>query len=80
MFNNPNSGIAYIQIFNVVSGSVTLGTTTPTYVIPIPASASANVEFTNGIAHGTAISAAVTTTATGSTALATALVGFFVYK
>jgi hypothetical protein len=80
MFNNPNAGVAYIQIFNVVSGSVTLGTTTPTYVIPIPGAASANVEFTIGIAHGTAISAAVTTTATGSTALGAALTGFFVYK
>jgi hypothetical protein len=80
MFNNPNAAVMYIQIFNIASGSVTLGTTTPTYVVPIPAGASANVEFANGIAHATAISTAVTTTATGSTAPTTALTGFFLYK
>jgi len=80
MFNNPNASITYIQIFNVASGSVTLGTTAPTYVVPIPPNASANVEFANGIAHATAISAAATTTATGSTAPTTSLVGFFIYK
>jgi hypothetical protein len=80
MFNNPNSGTIYLQIFNVASGSVTPGTTTPTYVIPLPAGASANVEFANGIAHSTAISAVATTTATGNTAPTTSLVGFFLYK
>jgi len=80
MFNNPNAATMYIQIFNVASGSVTLGTTVPTYVIPIPAAASANVEFANGIAHSTAISAAVTTAATNATAPTTALTGFFLYK
>jgi phage protein U len=80
MMYNPNASAVYIQVFDVASASVTLGTTTPTYVIPLPASAGANVEFRNGITHSTAITVAVTTTATGSTAPATALVGFFLYK
>ena len=80
MFYNPNASAAYIQVFDVANASVTVGTTTPTYVIPIPATSAANVEFTNGINHGTAVVVAATTTATGSTALGSALTGFFLYK
>jgi len=80
MFFNPNSSVEYIQVFNVASGSVTLGATTPTYVIPIPAAAAANIEFANGIAHSTAITVAATTTATGSSAPTTALTGFVLFK
>jgi hypothetical protein len=80
MFYNPNSSVVYIQVFDVASGSVTVGSTTPTYVIPIPATSGANVEFTNGINHATAIVIAATTTATNSTAPSTALTGFFLYK
>jgi hypothetical protein len=79
MFNNPNTGTAYIQIFDT-TGAVTLGTTTPTFVVPIPAGASANIEFTNGIAITNGIKAAATTTATGSTTVATGLTGFVLYK
>lgn len=80
MFYNSNSSAVYIQVFNAATGSVTLGTTNPTYVIPLPANGAANVEFANGIAHGTAISVAVTTTASGSTAPTTALNGFILFK
>lgn len=77
---NPNASAAYIQIFDVASGSVTLGSTTPTYVIALPASAAANLEIANGVNHTTAITLAATTTATGSTALGSALTGFFLFK
>lgn len=80
MFYNPNSSAVYIQVWDVASASVTVGTTAPTYVIPLPATAAANVEFSNGINHATAITVAATTTATGSTAPGTALTGFFLYK
>lgn len=80
MVYNPNASAVYIQVFDVASGSVTLGTTAPTYVISLPASAAANVEFALGITHSTAITLAATTTATGSTAPGTALTGFFLYK
>lgn len=77
---NPNASVEYVQVFNLATGSVALGTTTPTYFFSIPPGATANVEFANGIAHSTAISIAATTTATGSTAPGTALAGFILYK
>jgi hypothetical protein len=70
---NPNSSQAYIQVFNVASGSVTLGSTTPILSIAIaPLSTGGFVLANPGINFSTAISAASTTTATGSTANSTA--------
>jgi len=66
-FYNPNASVAYVQFFNTASGSVTLGTTSPVYSLGIPATSGANVEYSNGIAHSTAITIAVTTTRAGST-------------
>jgi hypothetical protein len=80
MIYNPNAAAIYVQVFDVASGSVTLGSTTPTYVVTIPPAAGANVEFTLGVNHATAITLAATTTATGSTAPSTALTGFFLFK
>lgn len=65
-FYNSNSSVAYVQIFNVASASVTLGTTVPDLSFGIPATSAANLEMTNGIAFGTAITIAITTTRTGS--------------
>ena len=65
---NSNSSAVYVQFFNTASGSVTLGTTTPVYSLGIPATSGANAFIPCGIAHGTAITIAATTTATGSTA------------
>lgn len=64
---NPNASAVYCQIFNVAAGSVTLGTTAPTYAFAIPATSGANVLNPMGIAHSTAITVAFTTTRTGST-------------
>lgn len=75
---NTTAAVAYVQIFNVASGSVTLGTTTPDISIGIPASGGVTVNFDKGIAFGTAISYACTTTRAGSTG-ATCDVNFF-YK
>lgn len=80
MFYNPNASAVYIQVWDVANASITVGTTAPTYVIPLPAGAAANVEFSNGIKHATAINIAATTTPTGSTAPGTALTGFVLYK
>lgn len=74
MIHNPSAATVFIQVWDLASGSITVGTTTPTYVIPIPAGASANVFGERGITHSTAINVAATTTATGSTAPATAAV------
>jgi len=87
MFMNLNSTPAYIQVFNLAtSGAVTLGTTTPTFVVPIPANstaangAGANLELTVGIAMSTGIQVAATTTPTGATTVTTGLTGFVLYK
>lgn len=69
-FFNTTAAVAYVQIFNVASGSVTLGTTAPTLVIGIPASGGATVSNPSGIAFGTAISIAATTTRSNSTTAA----------
>ena len=71
---NPNSTQAYVQIFNIASGSVTLGTSTPALSIPIAPTSTGGLALANpGINFSTAISIAATTTATGSTAPSTAL-------
>jgi hypothetical protein len=64
---NTNATVCYVQIFNVASGSVTLGTTAPNLTLPIPATSGANLSLVIPIAFGTAISVASTTTATGAT-------------
>jgi hypothetical protein len=79
-FYNPNSSVTYIQVFDILSASVTLGTTAPTYVLSIPATSGANLEILAGIPHLNAITLAATTTATNSTAPGTALTGFVLYK
>lgn len=68
---NPNTAIAYVQIFDT-NATVTLGTTLPTISLPLPASGGAAVgglllRFTDGVR------VAATTTATGNTAPTTAL-------
>jgi hypothetical protein len=65
---NPNASAAYVQIFNLATGSVTLGTTGPTMALTLPANSGATMNLPQGIPFGTAISIAVTTTRTGSTA------------
>jgi hypothetical protein len=76
---NTNASEQYVQIFNVASGGVTLGTTTPTLSVPIGATTTGGFALSMPMTFGTAMSAAATTTATGSTAPGTALdcnVGF----
>lgn len=71
---NPNATVAYAQVFNIASGSVTLGTSTPLLSVPIPATSNGGFAMsTVPVAFGTAMSWAATTTATGSTAPGTAL-------
>lgn len=76
---NPNATVAYIQVFDV-AGAVTLGTTRPNLVIPVPPTSGANIEFGKGIAFANAIKIAATTTDSGSTAPGTGLTVTVVYK
>lgn len=70
---NANASAVYCQIFDLATGSVTLGTTTPKLSFGIPAGSAANVGLDVGIAFGTAISIAFTTTRAGLTAPASSV-------
>lgn len=74
--NHANSAVTYLQLFDAVTGDVTVGSTTPTLSIPIPAGAGYDTafdtamvkfDFTNGCV------VAATTTRTGSTNPGTAV-------
>lgn len=58
---NAGEATVYVKLYNATAASVTVGETTPAMTIPVPAGSAANVEFTNGIAFSTAITAAATT-------------------
>lgn len=80
MIFNSNASVAYVQVFNVASGSVTLGTTSPTYVLSIPPGSAANLELTCGVNHSTAISVAATGGTTTNASPGTALVAAIFFK
>ncbi len=78
---NPNTAVAYVQIFDAATATtITLGTTAPDMILGIPAGGGANVEFSNGIAFANGIKLACTTTETGLTAPATGLTVNILYK
>lgn len=71
---NPNTSAQFVQFFNTASGSVTVGTTNPLFMLTIPAGSAANLWMQpGGIAFSTAISIAATSTAGGNGAPTTAL-------
>lgn len=68
---NLTAAVLYLQIYNATAASVTVGTTTPDLTFPLATQGDTNgAGFTfaipNGIAFGTAITIACTTTITGS--------------
>lgn len=84
---NLNSIPAYIQCFDAAQGtSVTVGTTTPTMIIPLPANSAptngvmANIEITCGYNFINGLKVAVTTSATGSGLVGTGLIGTMGYR
>lgn len=78
---NPNAIAQFVQLYNVAAASVTVGTTSPLFMLTIPATSGANVEFTNGITFINAgWSCAATSTAGGNGAPSTALDAVFFYK
>ena len=72
--SNPTTDDVYLQLFDVAAADVTLGTTTPTLALLVPAGTSTTDRgamdkmFPEGLYFGTSITAAITTTATGNTA------------
>lgn len=76
---NPNNAVTYIQLFNLASASVTLGTTAPTMVLVVPAQGGIDDYLPVPITFGTAITLAATTTASGLTAPTSTLVADFFF-
>jgi hypothetical protein len=73
--NTANASKTYIQVFNLLAANVTLGTTVPFYAFVILTSGVYDFAWGEpGITFGTAISFALTTTATGLTAQGSACV------
>lgn len=58
---NDGAAEVYVKVYNATTATVVVGTTVPDLTIPVPAGSAANVEYTNGIAFSTAITAAATT-------------------
>jgi hypothetical protein len=77
---NPNATVCHVQLWDLATGSVTVGTTANKLDIPIPANGGANVSFPFGILFSTAITAAETTTDGGSTACGTLMTANFLYR
>ena len=77
--SNPNTVSIWLQFFDLATGDVTIGTTTPKMTLVVPKGASASDVgamdklWTAGIHFETAIVVAATTTPTGSTAPGTGL-------
>lgn len=65
---NNNSTVCYLQVFDLATGSVTLGTTPPKYSFFLPALGGGNINLGGGVVFLTAITVAVTTTRAGASA------------
>lgn len=78
---NPNSSAQFVQFYNTAQASVTVGTTNPLFMLTIPATSAANVNFVQGIAFSNAgFSCSATSTAGGNGAPSTALDAVIYYK
>lgn len=71
---NPNATVAYVQLFDT-TGVVTLGTTAPKMALAVPGQST--IQFNGPAVFLSGIKAAATTTPTGNTAPAAALVANF---
>ena len=58
--HNKSASLRCVKLFNVVVGSVTMGTTAAVYELPIPAGGTVQVEIAAGLGHSAAIVYAVT--------------------
>lgn len=68
---NETAAVAYVQVFYKLAAAVTVGTTTPDVVIPLPASGGATMKFEGkGWRIPTALTLAATTTSGGATGAA----------
>lgn len=61
--NSANAAASYLKLWDAASGDVTVGTTAPDWVFKIPASVKRTIPIPEGLAFGTALTAACVTTA-----------------
>ena len=62
--NTANAAeVEYLKLWDSASGGVTVGTTAPDWVFKIPAAVKRTITFLEGLAYGTALTAACVTTA-----------------
>lgn len=59
--NTANSGQVYLKLYEAASGSVTVGSTHPSFVFPCPASSTRQFNFADGLPFATALSFACVT-------------------
>ena len=59
--HNAHTATLFVKFYNATAADTTVGTTTPLMTIPLPAGASANVEFGKGLKFSTALCIACTT-------------------
>ena len=59
--NAANAAVSYLKLWDVASGSVTVGTTAPDFIFRIPASTKRTIVFQEGLAFATALTAACVT-------------------
>jgi hypothetical protein len=77
---NPNAAVAFVQLFDLATASVTVGTTAPKYVIFVPATGNTVEDFDVPMSFTTAATYACTTTATGNGDPTVGLTVSFGYK
>jgi hypothetical protein len=70
---NPNVAVTYVVFFNALVANVTLGTTLPWYIVPIPPSLNGGYAQSTGLAFAPGLSYAAVTTPTGGAAPVTAI-------
>ena len=61
--NSANAAATFTKLWNVASGSVTVGTTAPDMIILAPANTRVGIPIPQGLAFGTALTIASLTTA-----------------
>lgn len=71
---NPNTADIYVQFYNIAQGSTTVGTSTRSISLVVPAGGVLDGVFPMPVSFTTAITIAATTTLTGSSAPSTGLV------
>ena len=79
--NTANAATSFLKLWNVSSGSVTVGTTTPDAIFLVPASTKITVVFPGGVTFATAVTEATVTTAgtAGTTSPSSAVIVRIVY-